>query len=137
MFFAQMPNSSEYESIVKQYVPILNDQIQVINNLSKKEIIRIGIFLKNYLKDFYFFYGSKAILGAGIGGCSTAYFLEDFFNAMNEKQVKIDIYEKESELGKSPSKFNYNRFTYELNPFKLNESENYMRYFALNSGILC
>ncbi|RNA32440.1 prenylcysteine oxidase-like [Brachionus plicatilis] len=116
MFFAQMPNSSEYESIVKQYAPILNDQIQVINNLSKKEIIRI------------------AILGAGIGGCSTAYFLEDFFNAMNEKQVKIDIYEKESELGKSPSKFNYNRFTYELNPFKLNESENYMRYFALNSG---
>lgn len=54
---------------------------------------------------------------------------------MNGKQVKIDIYEKESELGKSPSLFEYNQIAYDLNPIGLNECENYMKYFALNSGI--
>lgn len=75
-------------------------------------------------------------MGAGIGGCATAFFLEDYFNAMNDKQVKIDIYEKEVELGNSLGQFKYNHLTYELNPIVLNQSENYMSYFAFNSGIL-
>lgn len=43
MFFAQLPNSDEYQSFVNQYATILKNQIQVINDLNEKDKIRIGI----------------------------------------------------------------------------------------------
>ncbi|CAF0713758.1 unnamed protein product [Brachionus calyciflorus] len=109
-------NSSSYESLINQFAPILTNRIQVLNESKYKNKIKI------------------AIIGSGLGGCAAAYFLENVFNAMNNKEIEIHIYEKETELGNTTSKFQYNGLTYDVNPIKVDESQNYMNNFIKNSS---
>lgn len=55
MFVAQLPNSGEYESFVNQYITILKNQIQMINDLNEKDKIKIGILfmLKNLCSEIF------------------------------------------------------------------------------------
>ena len=62
-----------------------------------------------------------AVIGAGIGGCSCAYFLTELF----KNNIEIDVYEKSSELGGRMQSFVYNDEEYEcgveseINPHNL------------------
>ena len=77
-----------------------------------------------------------AIIGARIAGCSSAYFLEEIFGEQFEKQLEIDIYERENAVnGEGENIFNYNGLEYDLSPLNyVNYSEFYMRNFAEMSG---
>jgi hypothetical protein len=70
------------------------------------------------------------IVGGGIGGCSTAYFLGDILCKDESINLEIDIYERESDIGGNfSSKFEYNNSEYDLNSVKINFSQIYMKYF--------
>ena len=77
-----------------------------------------------------------AIIGAGIGGCSIAYFLGDVLGKDESINLEIDIYERENDVGGNfSSKFEYNNSEYDLNPVKINFSQIYMKYFYDDCGI--
>jgi len=75
----------------------------------------------------------KAIIGAGIGGCSAAYFLEEYFNNSNH-EVKIDVFEKSPQTGGQGSILKYHGFEYITGLEYMDINENYMRQFAKLSG---
>ena len=56
------------------------------------------------------------------------------FRNNNQKEVQIDIFEKESEAASGNSNLNYNGFEYDINPLYVNFSEFYMKIFGENSG---
>lgn len=76
----------------------------------------------------------KAIIGAGIGGCSVAYFLEDLFRIDNEFELQIDIYDKEKEIGGQSSRFEYQGYEYDSYPINIDFTQVYMNHFAKESG---
>ena len=57
-----------------------------------------------------------AIIGAGIGGCSCAYFLSNLF----QNQVEIDIYEKSNVIGGRIKSFEYDGKEYEYGATNIN-----------------
>ena len=89
----------------------------------------------------------KAIVGASIGGCSTAFFLEELFNEQNEKNLEIDVFEKENSMqteGKISEEkswqnnnlFHYRGHVYDLNPLNfVNMTDFYIKKFGQKSGI--
>lgn len=54
-----------------------------------------------------------AIIGAGIGGCSASYFLEEYFSGSN-KELVIDLFDKSSQIGGRNSIIKYNGFEYSM-----------------------
>jgi hypothetical protein len=56
------------------------------------------------------------------------------FRKNNQKEVEIDIFEKENEIASGNSNLNYNGFDYDINPLYVNCSEFYIKNFGENSG---
>jgi predicted NAD/FAD-dependent oxidoreductase len=79
----------------------------------------------------------KAIIGASIGGCATAYFLEQLLKQDETcaNELEIDIYEKEDEIGgRKPSKVNHRGNCYDLKTTFVDFTQNYMTHFAQLAG---
>lgn len=79
-----------------------------------------------------------AIIGAGIGGCSAAYYLEDYFSFDNQIDLHIDIFDKNSKVGgrNKNSLFSYNGFSYNIGLVSIpcSKFQKYMQKFAKLSG---
>ena len=77
-----------------------------------------------------------AIVGAGVGGCATAFFLEEVFanqkvnNGRKHIAYEIDLFEKNDQLGGRTHKFTLDKCQYELTvPSRVLASDVYMNYF--------
>ena len=107
-------------------------------NFSKKLLTSVYMCKKTH-KIFFvniLFLFEIAIIGSGIGGCSTAYFLEDYFKNDKNKKVQIDIFEKNSKIGGNLPFLNYNGSEYDINVFYANSFHSYMNHFSKISGML-
>ena len=77
----------------------------------------------------------KAILGAGIGGCSTAYFLEEIFKDEPDIELEIDIFERENDIEGRTHTITYEDHEYDVNPLSyVNISEFYIKKLREMSG---
>lgn len=72
-----------------------------------------------------------AIVGAGISGCSSAYFLNDLF----DDNVEITVFEKSNKIGGRLATVDYQERSYELGGSILHSSNLYMKQFLTYLGL--
>ena len=72
-----------------------------------------------------------AIIGASLGGCSTAYYLESLFREADSTHLEIDIYDKEDDIGGTKSDWiQHMGVEYNLKKSRIDFTQTYMRHFA-------
>jgi hypothetical protein len=108
---------SKRDGIISSYGLILSDKLEEFDlntsnpNEKSKKLIKI------------------AIIGAGIGGCSSAYFIEEIFQNDPSIQLEIDIFEKENDFGGKRLEINFE------GSFLINFTQTYIKNFLKNLSI--